>query len=251
MAVALPPDLQVGAGIVNTNTNGPLKPVDPLPTDLTWGLNQTYHAAKDFGTRKRRVGMTITTAAWMSPTATSENKNKMLTFWINPSESQWRIATRTSIEMIQGGAIHHEWRTTSLTHEPPRGGSKFDPPVVSFSFQAGNISMPTANSFDPKEFKDGHPGLDNFYRFLDILNQPAITEDGSPNYVIISYSSHMFPHIELKGFFTSEGVQWTETADNPNTIVGWGSSFMVFYATPELDDYSSLVNHFSNITSDV
>lgn len=155
-------------------------------------------------------------------------------FWINPSECSWRVPLRTTIEAIQGGAVHHEWDAIGIGLQNPQ---KFDQPVVNFTFQSGNIA--------PYSWLDvaqeatapsrGIPkGLGNFYDFLNLLNQPNITTTGEPNYVTIQYKSLMMPNIMLMGFFTQEGVQWTDNAENPNGISTWGASFVVFSSYPSL-----------------
>lgn len=176
----------------------------------------------------------------MMSTRTSNNPIK---FWVNPNECSWRIATRTTIEQIQGGAVHHEWRSVGVGSQK---ASKFDQPVVNFSFQSGLI-LPNGtndtgdNSTDEEEVA---PGLANFYDFLELLNQPTVTTNGQPNYVTIHYVSSIFPSLSLKGYFSAEGVQWSDTADNPNMVVGWGASFVVFSSNPDLFDAGSLKTAF-------
>lgn len=177
----------------------------------------------------------ITTEEWLQT-------NRLLTFWINPSETQWRIATRTSIEQIQGGAVHHEWRTTEVTGTQP-DASKFDMPTISFAFQSGNITL---TSYGENE-NQMPPGVDNFYDFLEVLNQPTMTKTGAPNYVNIYYATHLFPEIYLQGYFSADGVQWTETADNPNMITGWGASFIVFSSNPPLTSSGALKERYNSV----
>jgi hypothetical protein len=168
-----------------------------------------------------------------------------LSFWVNPSESQWRVATRTTIEQIQGGAIHHEWFTTGIGSQ--RSNTKFDQPVVNFAFQSGNIDARgqyPIDGEDPPE-NDLAVGLGNFFDFMDILNETTVLSDGRPNYVLITYRSRIFPHMELKGFFSPDGVQWTDSADSPNAIQSWGATFIVFASTPALDSTSLREHYFT------
>jgi hypothetical protein len=81
---------------------------------------------------------------------------------------------------------------------------------------------------------------------LALLNEPNIKTDGTPNYVEISYQSLMLPNINLSGFFTQEGVQWTDNADNPNGISSWGASFVVFQATPPFFDRQQLRDQYAH-----
>jgi len=176
----------------------------------------------------QRLPFTIATQEQIN----SKGADHLLNFWVNPSECQWRVGTRTFIEPIAGGAIHHEWPSVPLGIQ---SAGKFDQPVVNLSFQSGLIKpYGYQNIASEDAVKNIPPGLANFYDFLDILAAPNLLADGNPNYVNIFYNSLMFPHMWLQGFFTPDGVQWTETAENPNMIQNWGASFIVFQSTPAL-----------------
>lgn len=163
-------------------------------------------------------------------------------FWVNPSECSWRVPLRTTMEQIPGGVIHHEWPAIGIGKQ---AAQKFDQPVINFTFQSGNLIPGGDNERpDPFAFSDPAkiipPGLGNFYDFINILNQPDINPDGSPNFVVIEYVSMIFPSLTLYGFFSQEGVQWSDQADNPLSIPNWGASFVVFRSTPTLFDRSGL-----------
>lgn len=216
------------ASLVGSNLTAPL--IVPANT----GINGQPPPASG----RDRNPFYITTDAWSA-------QGQALAFWINPSETQWKIATRTQIEQIQGGVVHHEWRTTGVTGTQP-DDSKFDMPTVNFSFQAGNISQTEYGyGADVKTFTPP-PGVGNFYDFLELLDQPTMQKvTGEPNYVHIYYNSNLFPDFWMYGFFSQEGVQWTESADNPNTITGWGASFIIFGSSPSLrnaEEMSSMYN---------
>lgn len=166
-------------------------------------------------------------------------------FWVNPSECSWRVPVRTTMEQIPGGVIHHEWPSIGIGKQPAQ---KFDQPIINFTFQSGSL-IPNGDKEggpDPinaalgVEFNKIPAGLGNFYDFLNVLNQPDINPDGSPNYVVIEYVSMIFPSLTLYGFFSQEGVQWSDQADNPLSIPSWGASFVVFRSTPTLFDRSGL-----------
>jgi hypothetical protein len=74
-----------------------------------------------------------------------------------------------------------------------------------------------------------------------LLDQPDMTTTGAPNFINILYASPVFGRrgLWLQGFFTEEGVSWTDSADNPNTITSWGASFMVFNSQPSLAQLQS------------
>jgi len=196
------------------------------PSTSVAPINSEYDAPYR-GKKNERNAFLITTIEDLGVASAIE-------FWINPSECSWRVPLRTTIEAIQGGAVHHEWDATGIGLQNPQ---KFDQPVINFTFQSGNIapyswldvSQPAT---DPS---NGIPkGLGNFYDFLNLLNKPNITAAGEPNYVAIHYKSLMMPSMMLYGFFTQEGVQWTDNAENPNGISTWGASFVVFSSYPSL-----------------
>ena len=171
--------------------------------------------------------------------------SQILEFWVNPSECQWRVGTRTTIEKIQGGAVHHEWPQTGVGSQP--GGILLDQPVLSLSFQSGSL-LPEATNETSGTRKIIPPGIGNFYDFLSILNQPNILQ-GKPNYVNIAYYSSIMPEILLQGHFTEEGISWTDTADSPGQIMSWGASFMVFKSDPPLYDKKRMMDVFTSMFS--
>lgn len=178
----------------------------------------------------------------------SDKNPKYIEFWVNPHECVWHTGTRTAIEKIQGGAIHHEWAQSGTNRNQAFTYSRFDQPTVSFVFQSACIDL---NSYKDISYKDIKyplaisPGVGNFYDFLQLIEETNITTNGSPNYVLISYSSPTMGKkgIILEGFFTEEGVSWTETAEQPNQITNWGATFMIFNCTPSL---SELRGNWSN-----
>ena len=166
-------------------------------------------------------------------------------WWVNPSECQWKIATRTTIEKISGGIVHHEWPQTGHDTNPSLTTSRFDQPLLSFTFQTGIITPGGYNdllSGSDTVSTAPPPGLGNFFDFLELLDRPDMVEDstnpsyGQPNYVNMIYVTPIFGGrgIWLQGHFTEEGVSWTDSADDPNQIKSWGATFMVFNSQPSL-----------------
>jgi hypothetical protein len=158
------------------------------------------------------------------------------------------MGTRTTIEKISGGVIHHEWPQTGMNGSNSSFyGSRYDQPMLSFTFQSGII---TAGGYDDilsgTESSTVPSGLGNFFDFLELLDRPDVTDTGAPNYINIIYSSPIFGQrgIWLQGFFTEDGVSWTDSADNPNQINSWGATFMVFNTQPSL---KMLLNNFELI----
>jgi len=168
----------------------------------------------------------------------------LLRFWVNPAECQWRVGMRTQIEPIQGGAIHHQWDSVGIGAQ---NRSKMDQPMLSFTFQSGLI-LPNGTNDSGRDGDEPvvAPGLANFYDFLQLLSQNTVRANGQPNYVNIAYVSSVFPSLLLKGFFTPEGVQWTDSSDNPYMVNSWSASFVVFRSDPDITNAALLKETFKN-----
>lgn len=171
-------------------------------------------------------------------------------WWVNPNECQWKMATRTTIEKISGGVVHHEWPQTGMGSNAAFKGSRFDQPTVSFSFQSGIITPGGYNDIlaAADTSRQPPPGLGNFFDFLDLLDRPDVTADGSPNYINIVYATPLFGQrgIWLQGFFAEDGVSWVDNAENPNQVSSWGATFLVFNSQP---GFNRLLENFEMLTT--
>ncbi len=176
-----------------------------------------------------------------------ESTQASLIWWVNPSECQWKMGTRTTIEKISGGVVHHEWPQTGMRGSNSSfRGSRLDQPILSITFQSGIITAGGYSDIGESMSSEIPKGLGNFFDFLDLLDQPDMTSTGAPNYINILYFSPVFGArgLWLQGFFTEEGVSWTDSAENPNVISSWGASFMVFNSQPsfaQLERYFELI----------
>lgn len=180
----------------------------------------------------------------------SSNPLDYIAFWINPSQCSWKVGLRSTIEKVAGGAIHHEWPTVGIGSQ--EADSLLDNPILSFTFQSGAIYPgahteigPEGDKFNLLSALELPVGLGNFYDFLGILGQSNLLPGGKPNYVNILYTSNLFPALWLQGFFTEEGVNWDDSADNPNQVGNWGASFMVFNSHPALSTTNELKTLFT------
>ncbi len=167
--------------------------------------------------------------------------NYYLSFWVNPSECQWKIGTRTTIEKLANGVVHHEWPQKRVLSNASFDNSVLDQPTLSLTFQSGLITNGGYADIltDTKEIP---AGLGNFFDFLNLLDEPEVTSTGAPNYINIFYVSPLFgPRgLWLNGFFTAEGVSWTDSAaDNPNQVNAWGASFVVFNSSTKFSELKS------------
>lgn len=168
--------------------------------------------------------------------------------WVNPSECQWKMGTRTANEKTQGGMINYEYPRYP---SDPENVNLFDLPTLTISFQSGIITHGGYNhilSNQPEPSVVPH-GSANFCDFLDLLDQPNCLSDGSPNYINILYISPLFVGhrgLWLKGFFDENGVSWSDSSENPNMISSWTASFTIFSSNPPLN---RLRETFSNMFS--
>ena len=197
---------------------------------------------------------------------------------VNPSDVQWRLPQRAAAQKTRVGEIVHYWRDRFR-------GTFYDEPQLSITFQSGNImpmrTKPLVKTGIRQEFEtpvyrvadvgDGRgqayqiretitvpklgpdeesvtvpPGLDNFYEFLQLVDEQKILDNGDINYVYIIYNSRIFPNITLAGLFTPEGVSWADSAGEPNQINGWSATFTVYDSYPRLNDKSGLVRVFED-----
>jgi hypothetical protein len=198
-----------------------------------------------------RIPMAITCTEWLS-------RQKLIVLYVNPNSVAWSMSKRETVTKTAAGAIRNSW--------PNRyRGTYFDEPMLTITFQTGNI-MPGAgvpNSLFGKrspvkliyanglegvanalaDRKDDAiaamlrsppipPGLQNFYDFMDLVNQPILTGDNRENRHIIFYRTRVFPRMRIEGFFTGEPTAFTETSDGNANRLQWTANFMVYRTTP-------------------
>ncbi len=172
---------------------------------------------------------------------------KGISLFINPSEVQWSLPRREQMTKTAAGVVRNTWRNRFRQ-------SYYDEPTLSITFQAGNI-IPSAGLpnavLDDIQGADAYakaptpsPGLQNFYEFLELLDQPMLTGN-TENYHVIFYRSRIFPRMRLEGYFIgSTPLAFTDSATNGNTLT-WTSSFQVYRSFPAFNNYSLLVNEWS------
>ena len=203
--------------------------------------------------RYQGTPMVITTEAMAAD-------GRYLVFWSGPSNTQWSFPMRGAEQQTRSGTIYHSWRNGSRN-------SFFDEPSVSFTFQAGNI-MPVrvregslSDTQDTQKMAKGQVtakpqetvslpgGLLDFYDFFEILNQPKILSDGRPNFVFIAYHSLVYPEIFMRGFFTPEGLSFTDDSQNPAGLT-WTSTFKVRSTEPPFWSSAQLVSSWRGAFTD-
>ena len=174
-----------------------------------------------------RRGFILTSEIWERET----NPPKMLELHAGPAEAQWTLPVRASEEEIQSG--HARYFAARRAGANP---AYVDTPSVQFQFQSGNIL--------PMKDKEGTTnvipfGLQDFYAFNSLLNQPALTSTGDHNYVKIHYRSLIYPDMVLFGYFAPEGISWSDSAESPAGFT-WSATFKVHESSIDLFNLDSL-----------
>jgi hypothetical protein len=168
------------------------------------------------------------------------HQGRYLMFWAGPESAQWHFRQRGATQETRGGMIQHYYKDS-------RRNTYFDEPEIQFTFQSGNIL--------PVRMTKGKPGqkmskaestvvaipfgLLNLYEFIELLDQKKAIADGRTNYVYILYSSNVFPRIILRGFFTPDGLSFSESG-NENAEVKWSATFKVVGSYPKFNSAYSL-----------
>ena len=198
------------------------------------------------GLRTERIGFVLTSDQW-------RQENKALALHAGPASVDWSLALRAANEENKAGHARYAQARTLGTHGAGDDQTWFDFPKVSFQFQAGNM-MPI-HGFQNEV--DLPYGLEDFYNFFDLLNQPPLlasggedgSKEGAHNYVWIFYTSLQLPQVTLRGYFEPEGISWNDDADNP-TMLNWNASFIVHEMSPNLWDLNELVNAYKEFMRD-
>ena len=176
-----------------------------------------------------------------------KNKESKVILWnANPSSVSWRMAIRATEQKTRRGTVLHVWRDKIR-------GTYFDEPVLTFNLQVGNIIPVITRAGENGQIVDASMprGLQNFYEFLNLLDEEKIIikgdKKGQPNFVYIIYNSMIFPVITLMGFFDPGGVSFDDTSENPNTVSSLTASFTVYRTEPHFSNAAGLAQLFGSI----
>lgn len=149
---------------------------------------------------------------------------KAIKFRVNPSDVSWSMAQRSQEMKTKAGTVLHVWNDNQRK-------TYFDEPVLTINFQSGNI-LPTRSI---ASFRGDIPeGLCNFYEFMALVDEVKVLDDGRANLCYIQYNSLIFPSITLWGFFTPNGISFSDSAANHAQVNNWTASFTVYKSSPEL-----------------
>ncbi len=175
-----------------------------------------------------RDAMIVTTTHW-------EHQGKFITLWANPSDMQWSLPRRGTAVKTMGGTVRNVWRNRYK-------GTYYDEGTVNITFQSGNI-MPGA-AYTNAEIRDvdtainarNNPrpphGLQNFYDFLALLDDPMLLGAGE-NFHHIFCRTRVFPDLHLEGYFQEDTLTMGERSSEGNSIT-WSATFQIYKSTPKL-----------------
>jgi len=229
--------------------------------------------------RRYRTPFVLTCQSWIE-------RQRYILAAINPSEVQWTMAQRAAVQKVYMGEIMHVWKDKirgtyfdepSITFNfqsgnimpirelPYKQSGTARQPVPHTEVEYGTAQAGTAlgqrvvqrrvATFTnvPKLVEDSSEtqprvpgGLQNFYEFLQLVDEQKILDDGTINYVYIMYNSRIFPEITLAGLFTPDGTSWTDSSNDPNQIGSWSARFTVYDSFPRLNDYNALIKFFQD-----
>jgi hypothetical protein len=171
------------------------------------------------------------------------------------SNATWTLPLRASEDSVMGGKVRYAAprvgfnATSSQTVGASNASPFFDNPVIGLTFNSGNISP----MYDKSDNKIMAYGLQDFYAFLELVNQPPVIggpnageNSGLPNYFILYYQSRAFPSLTLRGFIDPAGIAFAEDAENQNQV-SWTCQMTVWEMTPNIWDSGAMTDMYSLI----
>lgn len=189
---------------------------------------------------KQHQPLTLTSDLWIA-------QGKRLVMHGGISAASWNFPLRAADETTKGG--------TSRTVAPKRTGASYDStthfssPTVTLSFQTGNI-LPLATRQGSNRTAGVPYGLDDFYYFMQLINQPPLMPaglavdftgemEGDRNYTYVYYSTHLFPNVVLKGYIEAEGISISEEAEGVVSRT-WEATMKVHRMSPDISETAAL-----------
>lgn len=178
--------------------------------------------------------ITDSAAAGLNPSGYNTDGNTI--YWAaSPKQVTWQVNQRAAEEKNKSGTVLHVWRDRSR-------GTDYDDPKIQITFQSGSI-LPTLSPSG----QTIAPGLNNFYQFLELVDQSKIAANGEPNVIHILYRSAIFPAMVITGMFDPQMVvQFTDNSDNPWKVDSWTANFTIYSTSPKLRSFSELRDRFSS-----
>ena len=168
----------------------------------------------------------------------SSDNRKIVDLWANPSAANWTVPTREALQKVKSGSVRYGWRNRARSRKK---NTAFGEYTVGWTFQSGSVF-----SHERGTLGGGvPPGLDDFYDFLALLNEPRLLADGRPNYHVVVHTSAIFPRITCMGWFTPDGLTFAEEAQSGYGIQ-WTCSMEVHQTYPRLWNAAGLRRAFGD-----
>jgi hypothetical protein len=159
---------------------------------------------------------------------------RKIVFRCNPGQVNYEFTQRGGTQDVKSGKVFYFWRNRDKQ-------SHWDLPSFTFHFQSGNI-RPMIEKGDDVYLPEG---LNNFYTYMDLIDEVKLLPDGSPNWITIVHHSNIFPSLYLEGFFDpATPLTFDETAEAAS-LVEWQGKFLIHYSNPAFN--STSFSNFSNI----
>ena len=182
----------------------------------------------------KRQPWVMTTTEWLT-----ESNPRALLWDVNPSDVTWSMPQRSMHTKNLYGTVLHVWPNTQRN-------TFYDEFRLHMNFQSGSIMpvfIPNGKGTRGQWVASG--GLANFYDFMQLVDCPKLTRGTSTsparaNLVTIQYNSNLFPQLSLTGMFDSNGITFTDSAQEPNQVTGWSADFIVYDSMPRLSANASV-----------
>jgi len=179
--------------------------------------------------RHPRDAMWVSTRAW-------NRRGEGIALFANPSDMQWSMPRRGSVVKTTAGAVRNVWRNRYRK-------TYYDEGTVGITFQTGNI-MPSMGYPDEMELSTpdrvsvavANPrvpeGLMNFYKFIELLDQPMLLGPAENHHIIIHHS-RVFPTLYMEGYFLEDSFNFSEVVQTGN-MLQWNATFQFYRTYPSL-----------------
>ena len=179
---------------------------------------------------------------------------------INPSDMNITATVRSATERAKNAVAYHAW--------PGTASDRFNTLDVSFVFQTGFLlphwkaeavtkgdwrsylsdwydALRLRYSEKQESGKFVEPlGVDMRNKFMALVNQPTVLENGALNYVTIETNSITLPSLSLRGFFSKDGIGPAEMgADDPYQY-SWTAVFIATSTSPTLGNEPEMRQRF-------
>lgn len=186
--------------------------------------------------RHHRAPWIITCRNWLY-------RGTYIPLFVNPSDVQWSIPRRGTVQKTAAGTVRNTWRNRFRN-------TYFDEFNLNITFQTGSV-MPSNAYFDKDlttynglttayEQPQVPPGLYDFYRFLNLIDQPKLAGAYENRHIIIMHT-RIFPILRLEGFFTEEPVTFAESNKDANQL-NWTATFQVYRTFPRIQSARMLTS---------